>query len=107
VKTTISDRTTPCPLDQVNRQFPGPEQALALRLHLCRDLCRLRLCRFRHRRLCPSHRRLAGEQDRACRLRSRCLRTEQALHDRRPVHGGGPLSQNPALPQRAGETHKG
>lgn len=72
VKTTISDKAAPCPLDQVNSSMPGPEQALALRLHLCRDLGRLRLCRLRHRRLCPSHRRLAGEQDRPCRLRSRC-----------------------------------
>jgi transposase InsO family protein len=24
VKTTISDRTAPCPLDQVNRQFHAP-----------------------------------------------------------------------------------
>ena len=59
-----------------SRQSPvpgaGAEQALGLRLHLCRDLDRLRLRRLRHRRLCPPHRRLAGEPDRACGLRARC-----------------------------------
>jgi len=48
VRTTISDKTTPCPLDHVNRQFKAapPECAVALRLHLRGDLGRLRLRAF-------------------------------------------------------------
>ena len=59
-----------------SRQPPVPcasaEHAVGLRLHLRRDLDRLRLCRLRHRRLCPAHRRLAGQPDGACQLRARC-----------------------------------
>ena len=74
VRTTISDKAAPCPLDHVNRQFQAPsaEHALGLRLHLRRDLDRLRLRRLRHRRLRPPDRRLAGLTDGACRLRARC-----------------------------------
>jgi transposase InsO family protein len=74
VKTTIRDKAAPCPLDHVNRQFKGAtaERPLALRLHLCRDLDRLRLRRLRHRCLCPQDRRLAGLAHGACRLRARC-----------------------------------
>ena len=40
--------------DHVNRQFHAPaEHAMGLRLHLRRDLDRLRLCRLCHRHLCP------------------------------------------------------
>ena len=55
VRTTISDKAAPCPLDRVNRQFkaPAPERAVGLRLHLCRDLGGLRLRRLRHRCLSP------------------------------------------------------
>jgi iron complex transport system ATP-binding protein len=35
----------------------------------------VRLCRFRHRRLCPTHRRLARQHRPTWRLRSRCPRT--------------------------------
>ena len=64
------------------------ERALGLRLHLRRDLDRLRLRRLRHRRLCPQDRGLAGH--RARRMPSFVLDAlEQALHDRRPVHRGG------------------
>ena len=71
LRTTISDKAAPCPLDHVNRQFhacrAGP--AVAGRFYLCRDLGRLRLCRLRHRRLCAADRRLASQQDGACGLR--------------------------------------
>ena len=37
-----------------------PERALGRRLHLCRDLVGVRLCRLRHRRVLAPDRRLAG-----------------------------------------------
>jgi transposase InsO family protein len=73
VKTTISNKAAPCPLDHVNRQFKAPRpNSLALRLHLCRDLDRLCLRRLCDRRLCPEDRGLAGVAHGACQLRARC-----------------------------------
>jgi transposase InsO family protein len=46
------------------------ERPLAIRLHLCRDLDRLRLRHLCHRRLCSKDRRLAGP--RARRMRASC-----------------------------------
>ena len=47
VRTTISDKAAPCPLDHVNGSSRrAPECAVALGLHLCRDLGGLRLRRF-------------------------------------------------------------
>ncbi len=45
VRTTVSDRKAPCPLDKVNRQFqaPRPNALWVVRLHLCRHLAGLRL----------------------------------------------------------------
>ena len=73
VRTTISDKATPCPLDHVNRQFKAaaPECAVALRLHLCGDLGGLRLRRLRHRCLRAAHRRLARVTNGARGLRAR------------------------------------
>ena len=76
VRTTISDKAAPCPLDHVNSPVPraAPEYAVGLGFYLCLDLDRFCLCRLRHRRLCAAHRRLADLTNRACRLRSRCAR---------------------------------
>ncbi len=63
----------------------GPEHALDERLRFRRDVARLRARRLRHRRLRPSHRRLARQPDRPCRVRSRAL--EQAVRQRRPGAG--------------------
>ena len=77
VRTTVSDKAAPCPLDHVNRQFhaPAPEQAVAVRLHLRRHLGGLRLRRLRHRCLCPAHRWLAGQPHGARQLRPGRART--------------------------------
>ena len=74
VRTTISDKAVPCPLDHVNRQFHAlkAECPLGLGLHLRRNLGGLRLRRLRHRRLRPSHRGLACLTDSTCELRARC-----------------------------------
>lgn len=72
VRTTISDKAAPCPLDHAV-PCADAEHAVALRLHLRGHLGGLRLCGLRHRRLCPPHRRLAGQPDRPCQLRAGCL----------------------------------
>ena len=73
VRTTISDKAVPCPLDHVDRQFHALRpNALGLGLHLRRNLGGLRLRRLRHRRLRPSHRGLACLTDSTCELRARC-----------------------------------
>jgi len=73
VKTTISDKAAPCPLArQPPVQGATTECPLALRLHLRRNLDRLRLRRLRHRRLRPQDRGLAGFTHGARRLRARC-----------------------------------
>ena len=74
VKTTVSDKAAPCPVGSRQPPVQGAkaECPLALRLHLCRDLDRLRLRCLRHRCLCPQDRGLAGLAHSACRLRARC-----------------------------------
>ena len=71
IRTTVSDkaRALPSRSRQSPVPCPGAEHAMGLRLHLRRDLDRLRLCRLCHRHLCPPDRRLAGEPDGACQLR--------------------------------------
>jgi hypothetical protein len=72
VRTTASDRATPCPLDHVNRRFRAPRpNVLWVGLHLRRDVGRLRLRCIRHRRLRPPHRRLARVAIGARGLRAR------------------------------------
>ena len=50
------------------------ESALGRGLHVRGDVARLRLCRLRHRRLRPAHRRLARLVVAGHRLRARCAR---------------------------------
>lgn len=74
IRTTISSATGPSPLDRVNRQFKAaaPNRLWVSDFTYVATLAGLRLCRVRHRCLCPAYRRLARFQDRPCRLRSRC-----------------------------------
>jgi hypothetical protein len=76
-KTTIPDKKLPCPMDKVNRQFQGAsaEHAVGVGFHLRRNLEGVRLCCLRHRRICPAHRGLAGQQHPSCRVRAGCPRT--------------------------------
>ncbi len=66
-------RAMPAGSRQPPVQGAEAERPVALRLHLCRDLDRLRLRRLRHRRLCPQDRGLAGFAYGARRLRARCV----------------------------------
>jgi transposase InsO family protein len=91
IRTTISDKATPYPLDHVHRHYavpvgprpsavPGgtPERAVAFRLHLCGDLGRLRLRRLHHRRVRAADRRLARVTNGARELRARRAGTGSA-----------------------------
>ena len=96
VKTTISDKAAPCPLDHVNRQFKAPqaERPVALRLHLCRDLDRLRLRRLRHRRLCPQDRRLAGLAARRMRASCSMRWSRHCMIDGRSIAAGSCITRD-------------
>jgi transposase InsO family protein len=89
VKTTISDKATPCPLDQVNRQFKAPRPN------------RLWVSNFTYVATWQGFvyvafvidtfaRRIVGwRASRTAQTRFVLDALEQALHDRRPVHRGG------------------
>ncbi len=81
---------TPLPARSRQSAVPGTtaEHAVGLGLHLRRDLDRLRLRGLRHRRLRPPHRRLA-RVSRSAHAGFVLDALEQALHDRKPVSGGG------------------
>jgi putative transposase len=73
IRTTVSDKAAACPLDKVNRRFRAP----APNMLWLSDFTYVStwsgcLCGLRDRCLCPPDRRLAGEPDRACRLRAGC-----------------------------------
>ncbi len=74
LRTTISDKAAPCPLDRVNREFraPCPNRLWVERFHLCINLARLRLRRLHRRCFCQIHRRLAGQPHRPYRVCPRC-----------------------------------
>jgi hypothetical protein len=65
-------RAMPAGSRQPPVQGAKAERSLALRLHLCRDLDRLRLRRLCHRRLCSQDCGLAGLAHGPCGLRARC-----------------------------------
>ena len=71
IRTTVSDKAAPCPLDHVNRQFhaPAPNMLWVSDFTYVATWTGFRLCRLCHRHLCPPDRRLAGEPDGACQLR--------------------------------------
>jgi putative transposase len=73
VRTTVSDKAAPCPLDKVNRQFqaPGPNRLWVSDFTYVSNLAGICLCHICHRHFCQIHRWLAGEPNRADRLRSR------------------------------------
>ena len=94
VRTTISDKAAPCPLDHVNRHpSPGAQQALGLRFYLCGNLGWVCVCGLRDRRVRSLHRGLAGQPHRPCQLRAG--RTG-ASHPRPPPHS----SRRSRPPQR-------
>jgi transposase InsO family protein len=70
VRTTTSDAKAPCPAGPSQPAVPrrSLESAVGLGLHVRVDLAGLAVRGVRRRRVCPAHRRLAGEQFDANRL---------------------------------------
>ena len=62
------------PAGQGEPPVPGAsaQHVVGVGVHLRRFLERVRLCCICHRRLCPTHRRLARQHLPSCRVRSRC-----------------------------------
>ena len=73
IRTTRPDDQAARPADLVERSFTASraQSALARRSHLRMDRRRLRLHRLHHRRLLPTHRRLADVDESADRSRAR------------------------------------
>jgi transposase InsO family protein len=66
------------------------ECPVGVRLHLCRDVAGLCLCRLRNRRLRPADRRIVGWRvSRSAQTGFVLDALEQALYDRRPVRRDG------------------
>jgi len=134
VRTTISDKAAPCPLDHVNRQFhaPAPNRLwvsdftyvatwagfvyvafvidvyaryiVGWRVSLCRDVGGVRLRRLRHRHLCPEDRRLARQPDGARQLRAGCARTGASRSPASSSRRPG-SSQRPRVAIRVHQVH--
>lgn len=73
VRTTVPDRSTPCPLDPVNRQVKAdrPNQLRVSDFHLRLDLAGLAVRGLRHRRVRLTRRRLARQYHHDHGLRAR------------------------------------
>ena len=86
-RTTVPDKTAPCPLDKVNREFrvPAPPQ----RCSGSSDFTYVAtwrgfvVCGFRHRHLCTAG-SLAGGSAQTAHAGFVLDALEQAVHDRRP-----------------------
>jgi hypothetical protein len=79
-RTTFSDKSAPCPLDKVNRDFkaPAPNRLWVSDFTYVSTWGGFVYVAFHHRRVRPAHRRLACEPHGACRLCSRGARTGAA-----------------------------
>ena len=89
VRTTISDKTAPCPLDQVNRQFhaPAPDRLWLSGFTYVATWVGFVYVAFV---IDAYARRIVGwRASRTAHAGFVLDALEQALHDRRPLHGGG------------------
>ncbi|WP_461383820.1 IS3 family transposase [Devosia indica] len=89
VHTTISDKTAPCPLDQVNRQFhaPAPDRLWLSDFTYVATWVGFVYVAFV---IDAYARRIVGwRASRTAHAGFVLDALEQALHDRRPLHGGG------------------
>ena len=90
VRTTVSDKAAPCPLDKVNRQFqaPRPNALWVSDFTYVATWAGLRLCRLRHR-----HLRASGSS--AGAPRARRMRASCSTRSSRPCANVGPLRRRP------------
>ena len=89
VKTTVSDKATPCPLDQVNRQFhaPAPNRLWVSDFTYVATRAGFVYVAFI---IDVYARRIVGwRASRTAHAGFVLDALEQAIHDRRPAHGGG------------------
>jgi len=89
VRTTISDKSAPCPLDQVNRQFhaPAPDRLWLSDFTYVATWAGFVYVAFV---IDAYARRIVGwRASRTAHAGFVLDALEQALHDRRPLHGGG------------------
>jgi len=89
VKTTVSDKATPCPLDQVNRQFhaPAPNRLWVSDFTYVATWAGFVYVAFI---IDVYARRIVGwRASRTAHAGFVLDALEQAIHDRRPAHGGG------------------
>ena len=89
VRTTISDKATPCPLDRVNRQFkaPAPNQLWVSDFTYVSTWGGMVYVAFV---IDTYARRIVGWRvSRTAHATFVLDALEQALHERRPIHGGG------------------
>ena len=89
VRTTISDKAAPCPLDQVNRQFhaPAPDRLWLSDFTYVATWAGFVYVAFV---IDAYARRIVGwRASRTAHAGFVLDALEQALHDRRPLHGGG------------------
>ena len=94
VKTTISDKAAPCPLDQVNREFhaPAPNRLWVSDFTYVATWAGFVYVAFV---IDAYARRIVGwRASRTAHAGFVLDALEQALHDRRPVHGGGLIHHN-------------
>ena len=80
MRTTVSDKAAPCPLDHVNRQFhaPAPNVLWVSDFTYVSTWTGFDNERLRHRRLRLPHRQLASQPDVARQLRTGCAGTGPA-----------------------------
>ena len=89
VRTTISDKAAPCPLDRVNRQFQAPRPN-ALWVSDFTYVATWQGFVYVAFVIDAFARRIVGWRvSRSAQAGFVLDALEQALHDRRPVHGGG------------------
>ena len=106
VKTTISDKAAPCPLDHVNRQFraPRPNALWVSDFTYVATWTGFVYVAFV---IDAFARRIVGWRASRTAVASFVLDAlEQALHDRRPVHRGGLVHHSEGQPIRLDQIHR-
>lgn len=89
VRTTVSDRTAPCPLDRVNRQFRAPAPNMLWVSDFTYVTTRAGFAYITFVIDTYARRIVGWRASRSAHAGLVLDSLEQALHDRRPMRGGG------------------